>query len=144
MELGCNYGFVLAYCNGDTGVDWNERTIDLARILNPSKEFLVADIRELPFPDNHIDTVLLTEILEHLPWEDVSKAIKEVKRVARLKVLVTVPNGTYATPEATSLKHQWRADSLRQQSIKKMLAPWEIKSERVTLGFFMLEVVCPQ
>jgi len=39
----------------------------------------VADIGELPYPDGHFDTVLASEILEHVPADD--RAIAELVRV---------------------------------------------------------------
>jgi len=142
MELGCNYGYVLAYCKGQIGVDWNEKSIELARILNPTKEFVVADIRELPFPDGYVDTVLATDVLEHLSWEDVPKAIEEAKRVARLKVLVTMPNGEHDTPEATSLKHQFLLDRKRRIELEEMLKPWRV-NVLTTYHFVLMEALKP-
>lgn len=127
MELGCSWGWVLSYCGGHVGVDHNEQNIALARILNPTREFVVADVRNLPFPELYVDTVMAPDVLEHLPWEDVSLAIREAKRVARVKVLITVPNGGLDTREATSMKHQYLADSERQRAMARMLDPWNVQ-----------------
>jgi SAM-dependent methyltransferase len=39
------------------------------------------DAQELPFPDGHFDTVLVNEVLEHVPDQD--KALLEIHRVLR-------------------------------------------------------------
>jgi hypothetical protein len=63
-------------------------TVDFDEALKPE---IVADIRELPFLDNRFNGALAFEVLEHLPWEDVRKALKELRRVA-IWSLVSVPN----------------------------------------------------
>jgi ubiquinone/menaquinone biosynthesis C-methylase UbiE len=44
----------------------------------------------LPFPDQSFDTVLLFEVIEHVP--QIRDILKEAFRVARKNVLITVPN----------------------------------------------------
>ena len=107
MELGCNWGFVLAYVRGHIGVDWNQHSIELARVLNPSLEFRCEDVRELSAGDRSVDTVILPDILEHLAWEDVPGVVRAAQRVARQRVLITLPapDSRYATTP----KHQWLA-----------------------------------
>lgn len=122
MELGSNYGYVLAYCGGQIGVDHNENTVRLGQILSPDKQFIHADIRNLPFPAGYVDTVLLSDVLEHLPWKDVSKAINEAKRLASDRVLVTVPQGH--TEDGRNFKHRWLMTKERQREVRNMFHPW--------------------
>jgi ubiquinone/menaquinone biosynthesis C-methylase UbiE len=63
-------------------------TCDFDKTLEPD---YVADIRNLPFADNSYDMILAFEILEHLPWEDVDKALNELHRVSKKYVLVSIP-----------------------------------------------------
>lgn len=63
-------------------------TCDYDESLQPD---IVADIRELPMGENSFDVVLACEVLEHLPWEDVSTALSELRRVTRKYVIVSVP-----------------------------------------------------
>ena len=141
VELGCNYGYVLAYCGGHMGVDWNKSSIRLAEILNPTKKFLVADIRKLPLPSLCVDTVLLTDVLEHLSWRiGVELAISEAMRIARKKVLITVPNGDHNIQESVSFKHQWLATNSRVKEIVAWLRPWKVSMSK-TRHFVMIEVV---
>ena len=54
-------------------------------------EFIVTSADVLPFPDEHLDTILLLEVLEHLV--DDSAAVREMSRVLRPggKLVVSVP-----------------------------------------------------
>jgi hypothetical protein len=69
------YGYTLTTCDIDPalGVDY------------------VADIRSLPFADNAFDAVLVYEVLEHLPWGEIPAALRELNRVSKKHVLVSVP-----------------------------------------------------
>jgi ubiquinone/menaquinone biosynthesis C-methylase UbiE len=51
----------------------------------------IGDITALPFPDNSFDCVSCMEVLEHLPVAVYDKALKELQRVAKEFILVTVP-----------------------------------------------------
>ncbi|MFH1134072.1 MAG: class I SAM-dependent methyltransferase [Nanoarchaeota archaeon] len=50
------------------------------------------DIHRLPFNDSSFDVVLCSETIEHV--EDVRKAVKELLRVTRKAVIITVPHET--------------------------------------------------
>jgi SAM-dependent methyltransferase len=47
----------------------------------------------LPFPDRSFDTVLATEMIEHIPPSLYAATLREMSRVAAQFILVTVPNG---------------------------------------------------
>ncbi len=63
-------------------------TCDFDKTLNPDH---VADIRDLPFEDNSYDLIMACQILEHLPWEDVDKALSELSRVTSKNVIISIP-----------------------------------------------------
>lgn len=130
MELGCGWGYVLAYCDGAIGVDINPKSIALARILNPRRVFVEGDIRDLPFQDNFVDTVVFADCLEHIPWEDVPGALKEGKRVARKKVLITMPNAEYATKTSASFKHRFLMTQAKFEELLDGLLSLKVSYER--------------
>ena len=53
----------------------------------------------LPFDDNSCERVLLSHVLEHIPWEDLPGFLREVHRVACGEVLVVGPD-VYRTIES--------------------------------------------
>ncbi len=50
-----------------------------------------ASIEALPFPDNGFDMVVCAQVLEHLPESVLKKGVRELARVARQWVFVSVP-----------------------------------------------------
>lgn len=129
LDVGCSWGYVLAQVEGHAGVDINPHLLDMARLLAPQREFIWADAREVPFKDKAFDTVILAETLEHLPWmEGVALAIGEAVRIARKRVLVTVPSPS--TSEAESFKHMWMAGPEEQSMLKRLLDGHTTQEER--------------
>lgn len=49
-------------------------------------------VHDLPFPDNAFDAVTMFDVMEHLVPEDTEAACKELARVARHRLLLTVCN----------------------------------------------------
>ena len=63
-------------------------TCDFNKELEPD---YVADIRNLPFKNKSYDVVLACEVLEHIPWKDVDKALMELHRVSKKYVVISIP-----------------------------------------------------
>ncbi|MBL1212331.1 MAG: class I SAM-dependent methyltransferase [Ignavibacteriae bacterium] len=55
------------------------------------KPTVQASIEELPFKDNTFDLVTCFEVLEHLPFEKFEFLLKELSRVSRKDVLLSLP-----------------------------------------------------
>lgn len=66
----------------------NMTTCDFDPDLKPD---YVADIRELPFDNKSFDLVMACQVLEHLPWDDLSKALKELERVSSKYAIISLP-----------------------------------------------------
>lgn len=123
LELGCNWGFVLGYLNGDTGIDISQECIDMARVLNKKAVFIQADITKLDSAKYELthDTIIIPDVLEHVPWEDVHRVLYFAIDNARQRVLVTIPDGREDTTESTNLKHQWLCDDAHIEMLNHML-----------------------
>jgi SAM-dependent methyltransferase len=57
---------------------------------------VVADVRELPFGDKAFDAVVALDLLEHVPTEDRERALGELRRVTRRRLIVAGPTGPAA------------------------------------------------
>jgi len=64
-------------------------TCDFDKSLKPD---VVANVLNLPFKSNSFDAILCAEVLEHLPFKDFTKALKEIHRVTKSNVVLTLPH----------------------------------------------------
>jgi len=129
LEVGCSFGYVLASIaakdpkHDHVGIDIAPWNVELAKLLCPGLRFKIGDVRTLGAPGKSFATVVLAEVLEHLAWpDDVERAIEHAVRVARERVLITVPNGELDTEEAHSQKHPYLVDREKRTAITEMLA----------------------
>ena len=91
LDLGCGFG---AYSGqlmkeGRTCVGCDINLQYLRKAALEGLPVVNVDSR-LPFPDRSFDSVMLFEVLEHVP--DIENLLGEAFRVARKNVLITVPN----------------------------------------------------
>lgn len=66
-------------------------TCDFDKNLNPD---VCASVLKLPFKDNSFDMVLCAEVLEHTSYSDFTKALSELYRVSKNKVIITLPHSS--------------------------------------------------
>ena len=85
LEVGVGNGLVSDHLK-KMGLDIT--TCDFDEALKPD---VVADIRRLPFEDNGFEVVTAFEVLEHILFEDVPKALGELKRVSSRTVIISLP-----------------------------------------------------
>ena len=100
LDAGCGEGFIAGYLKQRhpdwqiTGVDASAAAIDYAQAhFGTAATFQTGDVRALPFEDGAFDVVLCSEVLEHLARP--CAAVRELKRVARQRVVLTVPREPY-------------------------------------------------
>ena len=86
LEIGPSHGLVTGYLR-KFGV--KVTTLDYKESYKPD---VVGDVRMLPFADNSFEMAIACEVLEHMPFEDSLKALKELYRVTRRTVLISVPD----------------------------------------------------
>ncbi len=91
LDVGCGTG-VLVDAIGELGYESVGMDSDEAAMAAMERPHIVADIADIPAPDRSYDVVILNEILEHLPMGVFDGALAEAGRVARHRVIVTVPN----------------------------------------------------
>lgn len=96
LDVGCGEGFMLERIRmsgiGQTaeGVDFSQKAIKLGHEIHPTLMLRQGDIYQLPYADNSFDTVLCSEVLEHLEYPE--KAMKELQRVSSKQCIITVPH----------------------------------------------------
>lgn len=97
LDAGCGEGFVAAMLRRRlpelelTGFDVDPAAVQVAGARDPKGSFMTASISDLPFEDRAFDVVGCFEVLEHLPGDGPDAALKELGRVARNAVVLSVP-----------------------------------------------------
>jgi ubiquinone/menaquinone biosynthesis C-methylase UbiE len=88
LEVGIGTGLVADYLKV-RGIDIT--TIDVVHGLKPN---ITASVLAIPFSAETFDIITCYEVLEHLPYSDFPKALKELARVARKHVILSLPDVT--------------------------------------------------
>lgn len=86
LEVGVGTGVVAATLRG-----WGiaVKTLDIDASLSPD---VLGSVTAIPLPDGSVDVALAGQVLEHLPWEEVGTALREMRRVSRKGIVVSVPD----------------------------------------------------
>lgn len=92
LEIGIGNGFVSNYLKSRRV---QLITLDIKKKLVPN---IVGSVLEICCKDSVFDLVMCCEVLEHLPYDDFSRALKEIRRVSKSYSVVSVPDVTTAYP----------------------------------------------
>ena len=84
LEIGVGCDLLKKFL-GDT---FSYKTLDINEALKPD---VVGDVAQLPLKDNVFDLVACFQTLEHLPFSEFEPALKEIARVSRKDVLISLP-----------------------------------------------------
>lgn len=113
LEIGCGAGetgaaaIAAGLCEEYCGVEIAPQAAEIARTrLSEVLEGNVEQL-ELPWPDQHFDAVLMSEVLEHLidPWSVVDRVAAKLKPGAR--VLASSPNVAQMSVVKDLLVDRW-------------------------------------
>jgi len=110
LDIGSNNGMILKDLNLDITY------IDLD--VYPLPNFIQADAEFLPFKDESFDTIVLSEILEHVL--NPIAILKEAKRVTKLKVIGTTPN-----------EYLWNKNYFPFMTVDEMLKIRDLKKSKL-------------
>ena len=88
LEIGIGNGFVSKYLK-ERGA--KIKTLDIDKKLNPD---VAGSVLGIPFIDGSFEVVACYEVLEHLPYSEFSKALKEIHRISRKHVVLSLPDVT--------------------------------------------------
>lgn len=57
-----------------------------------TRPHIVSDVTSLPLKDNSFDYVYCCQVLEHLTFDKFSKSISELCRIAKIKIIISLPD----------------------------------------------------
>jgi len=86
LEIGIGDKTV-SHCLKSQGI--TVTTLDINKELKPD---VVGSILKAPFQDNSFDVVLCAEVLEHLPFEKFEEGLKELKRISKRNIVLSLPH----------------------------------------------------
>lgn len=99
LDLGCGSGYLTRYFLKlgipAIGVDISRGGIKFAkRKIAPSGSFILADGVKLPFREGYFNTIILNDVLEHVPYNLANSMLNEVKRTLKVdgKLYISVAN----------------------------------------------------
>lgn len=88
LEVGIGNGFVSSYLKQRK---INITTLDIDNLLYPE---VVGSVANIPFHDESFEIVTCFEVLEHIPYKNLSKALREIHRVSNRYAILSLPDCT--------------------------------------------------
>jgi len=85
LEIGAGINFLKKYFSD---IKINYKTLDIAKELNPD---ILGSVTKIPLKANSFDLVCAFQVLEHLPFNKFEKCLKEMLRVAKKDILISLP-----------------------------------------------------
>ena len=125
LDLGCGPNSPIQHCHGvkySVGVEYHKPYLNKSRNKKIHDKYLQRKIEKLAFKKNEFDAVIMIEVLEHLPKKYGYQILKNAKKWAKKKVIITTPNGYI---------HQKQLDD---NPLQKHLSGWSV-SDLSCLGF---------
>lgn len=129
LDVGCGNGKITNALKDR----WQVTGLDLSAeaLKHVQTPHVLASATAIPFPDASFDLVISSEMLEHLDNELFAQAIKEMQRVCRRYLLISVPNGEFLPknqikcPQCQTVFHSWQHLLSFEKSYfsEQMLAP---------------------
>lgn len=123
LEVGCNEGWVAKAVMEERGFECvavdNRLEARIASEQCFGIEVINADANKLPFADSEFDTVIMGELLEHMPNPGV--ALAEGIRVSKGHIIITIPIGAYWLGEPT---HLWELNGAVVEHDQGIVSPY--------------------
>ena len=110
LDAGCGTGLLLKELETLEicyGIDISQKAVDFCR-KRGINNVQVADIANIPYPDNTFDAVIALDVIEHI--KDDEKAIREIYRVLKPQgvAIITVPAFMFLWGVTDAISHHYR------------------------------------
>jgi 2-polyprenyl-3-methyl-5-hydroxy-6-metoxy-1,4-benzoquinol methylase len=98
LDVGCGDAYITSLIfetfKDVIGIDISEKAIKIAREKSQGVRFAVTSCTNLPFSGESFDTIVASEIIEHVSYEDGKSFLKEAARVLTPKgrIIISTPN----------------------------------------------------
>lgn len=88
LEIGVGNKFLSDYLKKR---NYNIISLDIEHALRPD---VIGSVTCIPFANASFDAIACYEVLEHLPFSEFGKALREIRRVAKKYVVISLPDVT--------------------------------------------------
>lgn len=124
LDVGCGDGHFMSQINSDKkfevlGVDFFDPYIEKAKKTGVYKKIIKMDIKKMQLRKQIFDSVLASQVVEHLTKKEALKIIKKMEKYTLSTIVIGTPNGRFdwGPRDGNKLqKHlsQWTADEFRK------------------------------
>ena len=127
LDVGCSHGWAVGYLWGHnkraSGIDISPTAVELARKhriptgteVCVGECFTAASATAIPYAAKSFDAIMSTDVLEHIPLEDVDTMVAEFGRVAAKKAFLKIANKVEVNKKPV-IKLQRLSDRFKQVS----------------------------
>ncbi|HET7098887.1 MAG TPA: glycosyltransferase [Patescibacteria group bacterium] len=108
LDVGCGEGLPMRFIKirmkpkHTVGVDLFEPYIEESRKKKIHNEYVLSDIRKLPFKNKSFDVVISLQVLEHLTKKEAWSVLEKMEKIAKKQVIVATPVGEMYHPAVDS------------------------------------------
>ncbi len=88
LEVGIGNGFVSEYLKKE---ELNIVTLDIDCELGPN---VAGSILSMPFINNSFDVAVCCQVLEHLPYDEFARALRELHFISKKYIVLSLPDHT--------------------------------------------------
>jgi SAM-dependent methyltransferase len=121
LDLGCGPSSPIQYCSNissSLGIDNHIPYLQASKKKKIHHQYRQANIKNLDFPSNSFDAVILISVIEHLKKEDALKLLEKAEKWAIKKIILTTPNGYWPQDHADNNLYQehlseWNVNNLK-------------------------------
>ena len=139
LDHSTGYGFIIKYLINTTNCDFYSSEYSSESVKNINNTFKKNDKYKgckqinnniLPWDDSFFDIIFATEVIEHIPYNDLEVLLKEFARVLTKygKLIITVPNNEnlekkkQLCPECGAIFHPVQhVNSFNSENLEKLL-----------------------
>ena len=132
LDIGCGRSYVMKIVRlhlrlYSVGLDLFLPYMKEAKTKLTHNDYVHADARHLPFRPKSFDTILCSQVIEHLSKEDAIKLLKEIDEIATKQIVLATPIGSSISP----------ADA-NKNSLQKHLSCW-VPLELMSYGYHKIK-----
>lgn len=104
LDVGCDQGLPIEMIKirmtprRIVGVDLFEPYIKESKAKKIHDEYVISDVRKLPFKDKTFDVVISLQVLEHLTKKEAWKVLEKMEKIATKQVIVATSVGEMYHP----------------------------------------------